>query len=303
MNPSSDDESLIQNFLDHIWMESGLSEHTLSAYRRDLMGFSTWLLEERATSLLDVARSDIEAYLGWKLEKQAQSTSVSRLLSSIKRFYRFYIREGRLQEDPSALVKAPKTAKKLPKSLSEQDVQHLLEAPDVETLLGTRDKLMFEMLYASGLRVSELVGLRLDQINTHMGVIKVMGKGNKERLVPLGEEALACLHTYLKTARPELLKGVDQTTPYVFVTRRGGGITRQSAWYIIKKYAKQANIHADISPHTLRHAFATHLLNHGAGLRAVQMLLGHSDLSTTQIYTHVANERLKSLYEEHHPRA
>lgn len=297
-----DDDSMIQNFLDHVWMESGLSENTLNAYRRDLKGLSGWLLE-RNRPLIKASRSDIESYLSHKLSQKAQNSSVSRLLSSIKRFYRFYIREGTLSEDPSALVDAPKLPKKLPKALSESDVQGLLDAPDISTSLGARDKLIFEVLYASGLRVSELVGLRLEQINTQMGVIKVMGKGNKERLVPLGEEALDCLQHYLVRARPTLLKGVDQTTPYVFVTRRGGGITRQSAWYIIKKYAKQANIQSDISPHTLRHAFATHLLNHGAGLRAVQMLLGHSDLSTTQIYTHVANERLKSLYSEHHPRA
>lgn len=296
------DEDMIQNFLDHVWMESGLSDNTLSAYRRDLIHFSVWLAQQNST-LLQAKRADIQCYLHKKIEHKAQASSVSRSLSSIKRFYRFYIREGTLSEDPSALVDAPKIAKKLPKSLSENDVQNLLDAPDENTLLGLRDKLIFEMLYASGLRVSELVGLRLEQINTQMGIIKIMGKGNKERLVPLGEEALDCLQNYLQTARPELLKGVDQTTPFVFVTRRGGGITRQSAWYIIKKYASQANIQVDISPHTLRHAFATHLLNHGADLRAVQMLLGHSDLSTTQIYTHVANERLKSLYKEHHPRA
>lgn len=298
----SADEDMIQNFLDHIWMESGLSENTLSAYRRDLNHFSSWLSSQNLT-LLKVHNADIQLYLREKIDQKAQASSVSRLLSSIKRFYRFYIREGRLNNDPSALIDAPKIAKKLPKSLSEQDVQNLLDAPDENTLLGLRDKLMFEVLYASGLRVSELVSLRLEQINMHIGVIKIMGKGNKERLVPLGEEALDCLQKYLHTARPELLKGVDQTTPFVFVTRRGGGITRQSAWYIIKKYANQASIHADISPHTLRHAFATHLLNHGADLRAVQMLLGHSDLSTTQIYTHVANERLKKLYHNHHPRA
>lgn len=296
-----DNESMIQNFLDHVWMESGLSENTLNAYRRDLNNFSNWL---DGNKLRQVKRSEIQSYLSEKLvQKKAKASSVSRSLSSIKRFYRFYIREGTLSEDPSALVDAPKMAKKLPKSLSETDVQNLLDAPDENTSLGLRDKLIFEMLYASGLRVSELVGLRLEQINTQMGIIKTMGKGNKERLVPLGEEALDCLQKYLKTARPELLKGVDQTTPFVFVTRRGGGITRQSAWYIIKKHASKANIQVDISPHTLRHAFATHLLNHGADLRAVQMLLGHSDLSTTQIYTHVANERLKSLYSEHHPRA
>ncbi len=296
------DSSEVPAFLDALWIEHGLSENTLAAYGSDLRSLEQWL-DERGQSLLQASREDLQAYLAFKFTAKSKTTSVARLLSSLRRFYRYQVREGRLSADPSALLESPRLGSRLPKSISEAQVEALLDAPDTHSNLGLRDRLILEMLYASGLRVSELAGLRLEQINTVHGIIKVMGKGNKERLVPLGEEALFWLKAYLGRVRMDLLKGRDTTTPMLLVTRRGGGITRQSLWNIIKKYAREAQIHSDISPHTLRHAFATHLLNHGADLRAVQLLLGHSDLSTTQIYTHVANERLKQFHGEHHPRA
>ena len=292
----------IQSFLDALWMENGLSENTQSSYGNDLKSFARWL-QQRNNELLKAGKGDLQDYLAFKFDLKTKPSSAARLLSTLRRFYRYQVREGRLMVDPTALLESPKLGSRLPKSITEQQVDDLLAAPNTATDLGIRDRLMLEVLYASGLRVSELVTLRLEQINVLHGIIKVMGKGNKERLVPIGEEALYWLQEYLKGPRMDLLKGKDTTTSFLFVTRRGGGITRQPMWHIIKKHSVDAQIHFDVSPHTLRHAFATHLLNNGADLRAVQMLLGHSDLSTTQIYTHIANERLKAFHGQHHPRA
>jgi integrase/recombinase XerD len=296
--------AVIEQFLDVIWMERGLSENTLIAYRTDLKKFALWLKKSTGTlsdqTLLCVSRDTIVSYLA-ELEKQTSSSrSRARLLSSLRRFYAFLVREKKIEIDPVALVDSPKLGRSLPKTLSEKDVESLLMAPDISQALGMRDRALFEMLYATGLRVSELVTCQVNQINLQQGVVRVTGKGNKERLVPLGEEAINWIEKYLLNSRTELLKG--QVTDALFVTKRGGGMTRQAFWYLIKRYAVQAGIQSTISPHTLRHAFATHLLNHGADLRVVQMLLGHSDLSTTQIYTHVAKARLKSLHSQHHPR-
>ena len=298
---------IIDVFLDNIWMERGLSENTLSAYRTDLKNFTLWLKPDNKSSvadaLINAERSDIENYLSELKEKEISARSRARLLSSLRRFYAYLLREKKLEVDPVALIDAPKLGRSLPKALSEADVESLLMSPDTKTLLGLRDRVLLEVLYATGLRVSELVGLQLNQVNIQQGVIRVTGKGNKERLVPLGEEAINWLEKYLLNTRSDLLKGHgSQCTDALFVTKRGAEMTRQAFWYLIKRYAHQAEITSKISPHTLRHAFATHLLNHGADLRVVQMLLGHSDLSTTQIYTHVAKERLKSLHHEHHPR-
>jgi len=296
---------IIEQFIDVIWMERGLSENTLSAYRSDLSKFSLWLgadEENRAAEnqIILAERETIVAYLAELEKKQISATSRARFLSSLRRFYAYLLREKKIEVDPVALIDAPKLGRALPKTLSEKDVDSLLNAPDISTFLGLRDRVLFEVLYATGLRVSELVGLQLLQVNMQQGVVRVTGKGNKERLVPLGEESLNWLEKYLTTARLELLKG--KVVDALFVTNRGGGMTRHAFWHLIKRYAQKADISADISPHTLRHAFATHLLNHGADLRVVQMLLGHSDLSTTQIYTHVAKARLKTLHSTHHPR-
>jgi integrase/recombinase XerD len=295
---------IIEQFLDAIWMERGLSENTLSAYRTDLKKFVTWLMRLSNNSvsdtLINAKRNIIVNYLS-ELEKQNISArSRARLLSSLRRLYAYLLREKRIEIDPVALIDAPKLGRSLPKTLTEKDVESLLMAPDTSTLLGLRDRVLFEVLYATGLRVSELVSLQLTQINLQQGVLRVTGKGNKERLVPLGEEAVTWIEKYLLNTRTELLNG--HVTDALFVTKRGAAMTRQAFWYLIKRYALQAEISTTISPHTLRHAFATHLLNHGADLRVVQMLLGHSDLSTTQIYTHVAKARLKSLHSLHHPR-
>lgn len=299
---SAADDVIIRRFLDNLWMSHGLSDNTLGSYGSDLRQLSSFL-GDKGSHLLQADRGALQDFLAFRLSKRGKASSAARLLSSLRRFYRYQVSEGRLQEDPTALLESPKLGVRLPKSISEEHIERLLRAPDTHTDLGLRDRLMLEMLYASGLRVTELVTLRLEQIDAHHGIVKVMGKGRKERLVPIGDEALAWLGEYLQSARPDLLKGRDTTTPFLFVTRRGGGMTRQTAWNVIKKYAQQAHLGGDLSPHTLRHAFATHLLNHGADLRAVQMLLGHSDLSTTQIYTHVANERLRQFHEQHHPRA
>ena len=282
-------------------MERGLSDNTLTAYRSDLRGLAGWLAG-RNGSLLEAGRGELQAYLSHRLGQQAKARTTARLLSSLRRFYRHLVREGRIKGDPSALIDSPKLGRPLPKSLSESEVEALLEAPDVETPLGLRDRAMLELLYASGLRVSELVGLRLDQLNLRVGVVRIVGKGDKERLVPLGEEAVGWVERHLNGSRHELLAGrpCDAIFP---ARRRTAPMTRQAFWQLIKRYALRAGIEpARLSPHTLRHAFATHLLNHGADLRTVQMLLGHADLSTTQIYTHVARERLKNLHAQHHPR-
>ena len=295
---------IIEQFLDSIWMERGLSENTLKAYRTDLNNFVKWLThsfnENIEDKLIHIERKNIEKYLSELKEREISPRSRARLLSSLRLFYAYLLRKKEIEIDPVALIDAPKQGRSLPKTLTEEEVESLLLSPDTSTLLGLRDRVLFEVLYATGLRVTELVSLVLSQVNLQQGVIRVTGKGNKERLVPLGEEAINWLEKYLLTTRADLLKG--QVTDALFVTKRGSEMTRQAFWYLIKRYALQAEIVTAISPHTLRHAFATHLLNHGADLRVVQMLLGHSDLSTTQIYTHVANERLKSLHSEHHPR-
>lgn len=296
---SERDIALVERFLDALWLERGLSENTLTAYRSDLLGLSVWLKQEES-DLLRAARADLLGYLQQRVEQGAKPRSSARLLSSIRRFYRYLVRERLLSEDPSARIDAPKLGRSLPKSLTEEEVEALLAAPDSATILGMRDRTMLEVLYASGLRVSELVGLTLSQINLQQGLVKVIGKGNKERLVPLGEEALSWVERYVREARG-LLLGTAQSD-VLFPSRRGSAMTRQAFWQLIKRYAQQAGISKPLSPHTLRHAFATHLLNHGADLRVVQLLLGHSSLSTTQIYTHVARERLKDLHARHHPR-
>ncbi len=295
----ADDSAVIERFLDALWTESGLSANTLMAYRSDLQGFALWL-RDRPRRLEQVARSDLLDYLAQSVTIGARPRTTARLLSSLRRFYRFLLREGVLQDDPTALIDSPRLGRPLPKGLTEEEVERLLAAPDTGTALGVRDRAMLETLYATGLRVSELVGLKFSQIDLGMGVVRVIGKGDKERLVPVGEEALAWLSRFFGCDRIELLRGRD--TDALFPTARGARMTRQAFWYNIKRYARAAGIEKNLSPHTLRHAFATHLLNHGADLRVVQMLLGHADLSTTQIYTQVARERLKGLHARHHPR-
>ncbi len=295
------DQQLIEFFMDALWMEQGLSKHTLSAYQTDLKGLAKWAATDtNAGSLISLQKTHLQMYLAHRHKKGIKARSTARLLSTLRRFYQYLIRENRLVNDPSALLESPKLGRSLPKTLSEREVEALLEAPDVDDPLGLRDRAMLELIYATGLRVSELVGLDMHGINLQQGVVRVVGKGDKERLVPMGEEALSWIASYLKYARADLLN--LSVSDKLFVTRRGGGMTRQTFWYVVKRYAQLASISLTLSPHVLRHAFATHLLNHGADLRVVQMLLGHSDLSTTQIYTHVAKERLKELHSQHHPR-
>jgi len=294
MTVSTENSDLIDLFIDALWLESGLSKNTLSAYRSDLSRFSR-LLE--GTSLLSVAQSDVQKFLAVLLAEGTKSSSSARALSTLRRFYRYQIRERRVDNDPCARVMSPKQGRPLPKTMSERQVTDLLKAPDTNTVLGMRDRAMLEVLYATGLRVSELVKLSLLEINLDVGVVRIVGKGNKERLVPLGEQAVDWVQQYQQNARPELLK--ERICDSVFITARAAAMSRQAFWYIIKKYALQAGIHQSLSPHTLRHAFATHLINHGADLRSVQMLLGHADLSTTQIYTHIG---LQSMHAQHHPR-
>lgn len=290
-------DDLIDQFLDAVWMEQGLSENTLSAYRSDLRILAKFLAGK---SLLEVDNGQLSEFLGSRYKDGIGSRSSARILSSLRRFYGYYIRENRITVDPTALIASPRIGRPLPTSLSESDVELLLAAPEVSNALGIRDKSMLEMLYATGLRVSELVNLKFSEISFRQGVVRITGKGNKERLVPVGEEAMSWLETYVGQAR-KLLLG-ERQCDYLFVTQRAGNMTRQAFWYIIKRHAKKAGINKDLSPHTLRHAFATHLLNHGADLRVVQLLLGHSDLSTTQIYTYIANARLKELHSKYHPR-
>lgn len=291
---------LIEQFLDAIWMERGLSENTLVAYRNDLNAYARWLASQQQTDLTAVGRDDVQTYLAQRVAAKASPRSTARLLSTLRRFYAWLRRENRISQDPTALIEAPKLGRPLPKTLTELEVEALLAAPDTQTPLGMRDRTMLEVIYASGLRVSELVNLTVMQLNLQQGVIRVTGKGNKERLVPLGDEAMNWLQRYIQDVRLALLNG--QTRDALFVTQRREAMTRQAFWYMIKRHARSAGIEKALSPHTLRHAFATHLLNHGADLRVVQMLLGHSDLSTTQIYTHVARARLKDLHARHHPR-
>ena len=292
-------DPIIGRFLDAVWMERGLSTNTLAAYRADLVALSRWLAQ-RNIVLVRTGRADLLAFIAARAAGGSRPRSTARQLSSFRRFFRYLMREGVVREDPTAQIAMPRIGRSLPKSLTEAEVESLLMAPTGGDPLGNRDRTMLEVLYATGLRVTELVSLKVDQVNMTQGVLRVLGKGNRERLIPLGEEAVRWLSAFLGSPRAEIL--LDRTTDYLFPTRRGDRMTRQAFWHIIKRYARKANVNHDLSPHTLRHAFATHLLNHGADLRVVQMLLGHSDLSTTQIYTHVARERLKELHTQHHPR-
>lgn len=292
-------EHYLQPFLDALWLESGLSTNTVAAYQRDLVAFSSWL-RQFDIDLEAASRSDILRYQSVRMREGRKVRSEARLLSSLRRYYRYLCREDIRDSDPTVQIESPRLGRALPVSVTEDEVEALLAQPNVDVALGLRDRTMLEVLYATGLRVSELVGLTIEQLNMRQGLIRCIGKGNKERLVPLGEMALDYLQLYLVESRPQLLKGT--LSDDLFPTHRGKAMSRQAFWYLIKRYAKLAAIEKDLSPHTLRHAFATHLLNHGADLRVVQLLLGHSDLSTTQIYTHVAKERLKSLHTLHHPR-
>ncbi len=294
---SSISKKIIDTFLDALWMERGLSGNTLSAYRSDLYAFALWS-QQQETNLADVTPNQILAYLA--TAKNASARTVARRLSSLRRLYEYLLREDQIKQNPVSNIDAPRLGRSLPKTLTEVEVEALLDAPDTEQAAGVRDKTMLELLYATGLRVSELVGLTVQQVNLRQGVVRVTGKGNKERLVPMGEEANAWLEQYLNSARSEILNhGLSDA---MFPSNRGKAMTRQTFWHMIKRYAQIADIRKTLSPHVLRHAFATHLINHGADLRVVQMLLGHSDISTTQIYTYVARERLKDLHAEHHPR-
>lgn len=290
---------LIDRFLDALWLEKGLSDNTRAAYGSDLALFNGWL-SEQGVALERAGRDLILDHLAWRLAQGYKARSTARFLSGLRGFYRYCLREGLIAEDPTLLVELPQLGKPLPKSLSEADVEMLLAAPQIEDPIGLRDRAMLEVLYACGLRVSELVGLTLEQLNLRQGVVRVFGKGSKERLVPLGEEAILWLERYIRNARGDLLGG--RPSDVLFPSLRGEQMTRQTFWHRIKHHAKVAGIGKSLSPHTLRHAFATHLLNHGADLRVVQMLLGHSDLSTTQIYTHIARARLQELHAQHHPR-
>lgn len=306
MNNGSQDPSMgmqpdpvIERFLDNLWAERGLSDNSLHSYRHDLLHLQN-RLAVRGKPLRDATREDLLAILAGEFKLGKSPRSISRYLSAYRQFYRWLVREGKIASDPVALIESPKTGRGLPKALTEAQVESLLAAPDTGTPLGLRDRAMLELMYATGLRVSELVGLELTNINLNQGVVRVIGKGQKERLVPIGDEAHETLEAYLSCGRPELLKGVQ--TDSVFVTTRKAGMTRQAFWYMVGRYADSCDISRKISPHMLRHSFATHLLNHGADLRVVQLLLGHSDLSTTQIYTHIAREGLKRMHETHHPR-
>ncbi|MGR8930409.1 MAG: site-specific tyrosine recombinase XerD [Gammaproteobacteria bacterium] len=288
---------IIEAFLSALWLEYGLSDNTVSAYGSDLNQFDSWF---KGGSITEVCEADISKFLLHRQQQGHSNRSSARMLSSLRRFYAYLLREKQISVDPTQLIDAPHVGRHLPDSLSELDVECLLEVPETVHALGFRDRTMLELLYATGLRVSELVEMTFQQINFRQGCIRITGKGDKERLVPVGEEAMLWLEQYLAGARQDILG--NRQSDYLFVTARGTGMTRQAFWHIIKRYAKQAGIVKPLSPHTLRHAFATHLLNHGADLRVVQMLLGHSDLSTTQIYTHIAQHRLKAIHSQFHPR-
>lgn len=290
----------VESFADALWLERGLSDNTLAAYRSDLAAFLRWLGAERGRGPCEAQRLDLLDYLAVLSQQGRKPRSTARLLSCLRQFYGHLLRQGRIGEDPSSRVEAPRLGRPLPKTLTEREVEVLLAAPDTADPRGHRDRTMLEVLYASGLRVTELVTLRPQAVNLNQGVVRITGKGDKERLVPLGEEASRWLVDYMRGSRALILGG--RRSEYLFPTARSDCMTRQAFWQLIKRYALAADIVKPLSPHTLRHAFATHLLNHGADLRVVQMLLGHSDLSTTQIYTHVARERLKQLHAQHHPR-
>jgi integrase/recombinase XerD len=293
------DHPMIDRFLDALWLEKGLSDNTRDAYRSDLALFNGWL-HEKGVDLMSISREAILDHLAWRVDNGYKPRSTARLLSGVRGFYRYLLREKLISIDPTLQVDMPQLGKPLPKSLSEADVESLLAAPDLSDAIGQRDRAMLEVLYACGLRVTELVSLTLEQVNLRQGVLRIMGKGSKERLVPMGEEAIVWVERYMRDARHELLNG--RPSDVLFPSQRGEQMTRQTFWHRIKHQAKVAGIGKSLSPHTLRHAFATHLLNHGADLRVVQMLLGHSDLSTTQIYTHVARARLQEMHAKHHPR-
>ncbi len=300
MPPRPADLAEIDNFCDALWLEDGLAKATLDSYRSDLGRLAGWLAEHGHEALLDSRETTLTAFIA-HLAKQTRASSQARYLSTLRRFYRWQVGRGRLVSDPTLKLANPSLPSRLPKVMSEKQVESLLDAPDLDTPLGLRDRAMLETIYATGLRVSELVNLKLHEVGLADGVLRALGKGSKERLVPLGQLAIDWITRYLHEARPDILHG--QQSDALFVTARGGAMTRQAFWQLIKRYALVAGIDpARLSPHVLRHAFATHLLNHGADLRVVQLLLGHADISTTQIYTHVARERLKSLHAEHHPR-
>jgi integrase/recombinase XerD len=290
----------IDQFIDDIWAQKGLAQLTLTAYQQDLKGFSSWL-HGRGAKLHTASQADIQGYLSRRFSSGASARSNARLLSTLKQYYRYLVKKGDRKDNPTALITAPKVHQILPQSLSEEDVNKLVEAPDIENSYGLRDRCMLEMMYSSGLRVSELVSLQVNQVNTNQGLVRLTGKGNKERIVPVGEEALLWLIRYLQNSRPQLVRE-SAVNDALYLSSRGTAITRQAFWQHIKKYSLMAGIKTVYSPHSLRHAFATHLLNHGADLRTVQMLLGHSSLSTTQIYTHIAQARLQNLHAAHHPR-
>jgi integrase/recombinase XerD len=298
-SPSKGPKILIDQFLDAIWMERGLSENTLGAYRADLMALNQ-RLDSNTVEMVTASRADIMDYIAWRVEGGAKPRSTARQLSSFRRFYRYLLREGMIGDDPTANIAMPKIGRSLPQSLSEEEVDSLLAAPNVTDPLGHRDRAMLEVLYATGVRVSELINVKIAQMNLNQGVLRIVGKGDRERLIPLGDEAQDWIGEFISGPRVEIL--LERQTDYLFPTRRGDRMTRQAFWHIIKRYAKKAGIGKKLSPHTVRHAFATHLLNNGADLRVVQLLLGHSDVSTTQIYTHVARERMKELHSRHHPR-
>jgi integrase/recombinase XerD len=295
---TSEDSIELDTFIDHLWLEDGLSHNTLASYRLDLTSFALWLVSQHKP-LLQVTHADIQYYLAVKFPQQ-KPRSISRLIASLRRFYRYLMLHHKISIDPTLQIESPKLPRSLPDSLNEDEVVSLLNAPNINDDVGLRDRAMLELLYACGLRVSELVNIKVFEVSLNDGVVRVTGKGSKTRLVPMGEEAVDWITKYLSGARSHILK--KQLSDALFVTTRGDAMTRQAFWYVIKRYALMAGITKHISPHVLRHAFATHLLNHGADLRVVQMLLGHSDISTTQIYTHVARERLKKLHSVHHPR-
>lgn len=295
---STQDSAELDTFIDHLWLEDGLSKNTLESYRLDLTAFALWLTPQ-SKQLLTVEQADIQQYLAVKFP-QSKPRSISRLIASMRRFYRYLMRDNKIGLDPTIQIQSPKLPRSLPKTLNEEEVIALLNAPNVAEPAGLRDRAMLELLYACGLRVSELVGVKVTEVSVSDGVVRVTGKGSKTRLVPMGEEAVDWISQYLSKERSDILQ--KRLCDALFVTNRGEAMTRQAFWYLIKRYALLAGITKHMSPHVLRHAFATHLLNHGADLRVVQMLLGHSDISTTQIYTHVARERLKQLHSMHHPR-
>jgi integrase/recombinase XerD len=292
------DNACLDSFIDHLWLEDGLAKNTLESYRQDLTTFALWLAEQ-GKQLTTVDQADIQQYLAVKFPL-SKPRSIGRLIASLRRFYRHLVRENQITKDPTLQIESPKLPRSLPKSLNEDEVIALLNAPDVNDPVGLRDRAMLELLYACGLRVSELVSIKVVEVSLSDGVVRVTGKGSKTRLVPMGEEATDWISRYLREGRSVILQ--KKLCDALFVTNRGEAMTRQAFWYLIKRYALLAGITKHMSPHVLRHAFATHLLNHGADLRVVQMLLGHSDISTTQIYTHVARERLKQLHSLHHPR-